>query len=1180
MSVTDEIKSRIDIVSYVQRFVPSLKKAGRNHKACCPFHNEKTPSFVVNPERQTWHCFGACSEGGDLFTFAQKINGWDFKEALQELAQEAGVQLRQQTPQRQTRSDELERLRGLLASAAEMYQKQLLHPGAKAVLGYVRNKRGLTPETIETFQFGYAPDSWHFILQGLGALGHSEDEIIDAGLAARNENGRVYDRFRNRLMIPIRDERGRVADPTSCANWNTVAYIRLAFPSEFTLCLELGEDVNARDGDGNTPLHMAAETVNPRAVRFLLEAGADLNVTNHRGATPLHITVGNEGVQYLSMLHEAGVDISARISRVPTPLHIPEGIDGEEVLTALLDAGADIMTSLLEAGADIDAGAGDYGTPLLHVIAGDRWIPMGAINESAVTALLAAGVDVNASDSDGNTPLLASLSPERRDGPLTDLALRLLALGADPNQRDGRGRTPLYTAAAVGEPAVVRALLGAGADPLAVTDDAASALHAAAASGSVEVINFLIGAGLDPDALTDDSRAPLHLAAQGRRQSAQTENTPWRFGAFALLAAGADPNVRTEEGDTPLHLHASRERVDTALVSGLVRAGAEVNARNDNGETPLHLARAQNIIPAIRKLLRLGADPEARDNTGRIADPDCQWGLRGSPLYGAAFLANSPAESVRGCLASGMPADARDENGSTRLANMVSTLFCCADFENVLGEFVASGADVNARDDDGKTPLHRAIGMSARVSASVLTEVTAALLNANADPNARDSQGSTLLHAAAAERESSPLIHLLAAAGADINARNDVGQTPLHISLRRDDPLTVRTLLRLGANPTVLDSAGKTADPVACERWGSRSFFAHASADIVAGCLGAGADVHAVGGGVSRGMALHHAAAHAPDSAIISILLAAGADVHARAGFYGYTPLHQAAERGTAAVVRALLEAGADPNAWATGFSTNYGWSWTPLHLAAASNPDPEVVAALLKAGADLNALGGDGLHNTPISPLHYAGANPNPAVAQVLLDAGADVNAASPTGSTPLHEAGANASDPGVIEHLVAAGADVNARDVNGNTPLHSAAWSNHRPEVIAALIAAGADLNARDQGGHVPPRRNANHRTPLLTAVIRGGPGRRWVAYNGPVIEALVHAGANLTLTDEAGRTAVHEAARWHPAVFPLLLRLGADPTVRDAAGNTPLDYALEIRSLEGLPEVRRMREALRRR
>ncbi len=210
MSTTDEIKSRIDIVSYVQRFVPTLKKAGRNHKACCPFHNEKTPSFVVNPERQTWRCFGACSEGGDLFTFAQKFHGWDFKEALRELAQEAGVQLQPQTPQQQSRSDEMERMRGLLASAAEMYQQQLMHASGAAVLGYLREGRGLNPETIADFQFGYAPAGWRFALQGLGALGHSEDEIVASGLAVRNEKGNVYDRFRNRLMIPIRDERGRV----------------------------------------------------------------------------------------------------------------------------------------------------------------------------------------------------------------------------------------------------------------------------------------------------------------------------------------------------------------------------------------------------------------------------------------------------------------------------------------------------------------------------------------------------------------------------------------------------------------------------------------------------------------------------------------------------------------------------------------------------------------------------------------------------------------------------------------------------------------------------------------------------------------------------------------------------------------------------------------------------------
>lgn len=209
MSVTDEIKTRIDIVNYVQRFVPSLKKAGRNYKACCPFHNEKTPSFVVNPERQTWHCFGACAEGGDLFTFAQKMNGWDFKEALHELGQEAGVRIREQTAEQKSRHDYLERLRGLLTTAAEHYHSRLLHQEARATLLYARDQRGLTADTIKDFQIGYAPDRWDELLTMLRGLGYSEDEIIEAGLATRADSGQVYDRFRHRLMIPIRDERGR-----------------------------------------------------------------------------------------------------------------------------------------------------------------------------------------------------------------------------------------------------------------------------------------------------------------------------------------------------------------------------------------------------------------------------------------------------------------------------------------------------------------------------------------------------------------------------------------------------------------------------------------------------------------------------------------------------------------------------------------------------------------------------------------------------------------------------------------------------------------------------------------------------------------------------------------------------------------------------------------------------------
>lgn len=210
MSTTDDIKSRIDIVSYVQRFVPSLKKAGRNHKACCPFHNEKTPSFVVNPVRQTWHCFGACAEGGDLFTFAQKLHGWDFKEALRELASEAGVELQRQSAAQKNRSDQLEKLRGIASSAAEFFQQALRRESAAEIRSYLREERGLSAATVEIFQIGYAPDSWDFMLRALRDLGHSDDEIVEVGLAVRNESGRVYDRFRNRLIIPIRDERGRV----------------------------------------------------------------------------------------------------------------------------------------------------------------------------------------------------------------------------------------------------------------------------------------------------------------------------------------------------------------------------------------------------------------------------------------------------------------------------------------------------------------------------------------------------------------------------------------------------------------------------------------------------------------------------------------------------------------------------------------------------------------------------------------------------------------------------------------------------------------------------------------------------------------------------------------------------------------------------------------------------------
>lgn len=209
MSVVDEIKDRIDAVELISNYV-QLKRAGRNHKGLCPFHAENTPSFVVFPETGTWHCFGACSEGGDIFTFVMKREGWDFRTALEELARQAGVELRPRTEHEEAEEQTRARLHEILATAAIYYHNLFLKAvEAQPAREYVA-RRGFKDQTVEAFQLGYALDEWHALETHLTRKGIAQQELVTAGLLVEREDGRVYDRFRARLMIPIRDLRGRV----------------------------------------------------------------------------------------------------------------------------------------------------------------------------------------------------------------------------------------------------------------------------------------------------------------------------------------------------------------------------------------------------------------------------------------------------------------------------------------------------------------------------------------------------------------------------------------------------------------------------------------------------------------------------------------------------------------------------------------------------------------------------------------------------------------------------------------------------------------------------------------------------------------------------------------------------------------------------------------------------------
>ncbi len=210
MSTIDEIKSKIDIVDLVSEAGVKLRKAGRSQTGFCPFHDNKhTPAFVVWPESGTWRCFGQCNEGGDIFKFVMKREGIDFKEALQKLAARAGVEIKEYQRETPQQKEAYQHLRKLLEDAVIFYHSHLLANGE--ILSYLREKRGLTDATIETFGLGFAPPGYDNALKHFTQRGYLEQDLMDAGLLSERDDGRRYDKFRNRIMIPIRDEQGRMA---------------------------------------------------------------------------------------------------------------------------------------------------------------------------------------------------------------------------------------------------------------------------------------------------------------------------------------------------------------------------------------------------------------------------------------------------------------------------------------------------------------------------------------------------------------------------------------------------------------------------------------------------------------------------------------------------------------------------------------------------------------------------------------------------------------------------------------------------------------------------------------------------------------------------------------------------------------------------------------------------------
>lgn len=341
MDQVAQIREKLDIVSFISEYV-ELKKAGRNFKANCPFHTEKTPSFMVSPDRQTWHCFGSCNKGGDIYAFLMEYERLDFPEALRTLAKRAGVELveRNVTP---GLSSKKERLYQINTFTKEYYHYVLTkHKAGERAMQYLK-KRGVSDKVIETFQLGYAPTGNSLSKYLLNKKGFTKEELVEAGVAFQAGRDTV-DFFRDRVMFPLIDHRdnavgfaGRILDK----NDNVAKYVN----TKETMVYHKGEHLFG--------INVTKEAIRRENHAILVEGELDVlscfqhgvgNVVAVKGTalTEMQVNLLGRFAQKITFCFDydkAGQDaikrslvIVEKKGMTPTVIRIPGGKDPDEAL--------------------------------------------------------------------------------------------------------------------------------------------------------------------------------------------------------------------------------------------------------------------------------------------------------------------------------------------------------------------------------------------------------------------------------------------------------------------------------------------------------------------------------------------------------------------------------------------------------------------------------------------------------------------------------------------------------------------------------------------------------------------------------------------------------------------------------------------------------------------------------